>query len=145
AVQSTLTQRGGSNSFISSLTLGPGGTYQLDHGFVSASNIVMEGGTFLQSGGTNRARQLWLELSGLYTLAGGTFSTFNTSLRPDGAANRAVLARFVQTGGSHLVENYLALNAVYRLQGGTLIANNIYVDVDGDLRLEGGSVSNPES
>jgi len=105
--------------------------------------IMLEGGQFIQQGGTNQTQRVMVDLTGSFGLTGGTLSSSNTSVHSFGAASRSLLSSFVQSGGNHTVQNYLTVDGVYRLQGGSLVASNIYVEIDGELHLDGGSASNP--
>src|SRR5438045_3671201 len=81
--------------------------------------------------------------AGTYNLIGGTLSVSNSGISSQGAGSRPLRAQFVQTGGNHVVQNSLYLGAIYRLQRGTLVATNIGIDSDGEIRLEGGNLTNP--
>jgi len=137
-----VSQQGGSNLISSSLTVRRGGAYGLTGGFLSVSNMVLDGGQSGQSGGTNRVKQLSVQLSGAFTLSGGILATTNSSLNSMNVGTRAGLSSFFQTGGSHLIQNRLSIDGIYHLQGGILNASEIGIDVDGMLSLEGGTVAN---
>jgi len=119
------------------------GTYALLGGLFFSPQIMLEGGQFIQQGGTNQTQRVMVDLTGSFGLTGGTLSSSNTSVHSFGAASRSLLSSFVQSGGNHTVQNYLTVDGVYRLQGGSLVASNIYVEIDGELHLDGGSASNP--
>jgi hypothetical protein len=142
-IDGTLNQYAGSNYVGNYRISGRGASYQLFGGVLSVELDMLEGSTFNQSGGTNRTTHLILENSGTYNLTGGTLSVSNSGIASRGAGTRAQRAQFVQTGGNHLVQNSLYVGAIYRLQGGSLVATNIGIDSDGEIRLEGGNLSNP--
>src|SRR6185503_15126346 len=93
--------------------------------------------------GTIRAQRMFMD-EGLFTLSGGTLSTVESTLSSGLAGNspepRSV---FTQSNGTHLAQNYLGVNGIYHLRGGTLNASNIDVAPYGDLWLEGGNLVNP--
>lgn len=129
------------------------GRYMLTDGLLySQSSIWMVGGAFTQSGGTGIVSGIRLDRAGSYTLTAGTLISTNTTLL-SWQVVPGTPARFVQTGGRHIVDEYLLvegssvseLQAVYQLQAGDLTARSIDIGLGGELRLEGGVITNSGS
>ena len=140
-VRDGFTQSGGLHSNDQILMVHGG--YRLYGGELRSPFVHVDSGGFTQSGGTNTAGSLRVETRGIFNLEAGSLSTSNTTVT---GADRTITNRpsFTQTSGTHTIQNQLIVDAIYRLNGGTLTASNIMIYPDGDLWLTGGSLSNTD-
>jgi hypothetical protein len=110
------------------------GRYELHDGLLVSSNLVNEGGYFIQSGGTNIIQQLNVHGGSYFGLSGGELIVTNEVAYIDTYVN----GRFEQTGGKQTVLGQLTVQGggyngfwadpEYRFTGGTLTASNLEVD-----------------
>jgi hypothetical protein len=116
------------------------GSYSLSAGLLVSGFLQVNGGAFTQTGGTNYIQELGLHEGGRYSLITGALVTSNTIV--DTCC--CVSSDFVQTGGSHVVQNRLLLQDFvrYTFSGGTLSVPNIEIGPGAEFRLQGGVVSN---
>ena len=117
------------------------GSYSLSAGLLVSGLLQVNGGAFTQTGGTNHIQELGLHEGGRYSLIIGALVSSNTTM--DTCC--CVSSDFVQTGGSHAVQNRLLLQDLvhYRLSAGTLSAPNIEIGPGAELSLQSGVISNP--
>jgi hypothetical protein len=122
------------------------GNYTLTDGYLLSPSLALYGGSFIQTGGTNRADNLQTSLKSVFYLGGGVLSTLNSRVTSAGVTDRTNRSSFVQSNGNHLVQNTLTIDpGFYRLYGGSLAAPNIGLYPDSELWLEGGTIDNPGS
>ncbi|HMJ67195.1 MAG TPA: hypothetical protein VK615_17755, partial [Candidatus Binatia bacterium] len=147
------------------------GYYKLSAGILSANRINVFGGSFTQSGGTNRVGDMVLDFQGGFSLTGGLLNSSNCVFAgATGSLPYYSPAVFVQSNGIHTVEDRLSITkttslsfprgGIYRLEGGTLISrmvdagdqfaqaggshtNRQYITVDGRYTLSGGYLVSP--
>src|SRR5436190_3481308 len=122
------------------------GRYTLTGGALGSPQVFVDGtGLFTQTGGTNAAERLLMDIWSAYNLNDGTLSTLYTTVsggdRSKPSTNRA---SFTQTAGSHAVQNAVTVDGILRLNGGTLSAPNLTINPDGDLWLAGGTFNNSD-
>lgn len=117
------------------------GHYGLSGGLLVSDQTSLYGGTMEQSGGTNHTRELSIAAGGFYTLNAGHMFTSNTTVDTVDCLGLG----FTQNGGSHTIQNRLALTdgASYVLSAGTLSAPLIEVNSSAGLLMTGGAISNP--
>ena len=136
---SNFNQTGGKNTVSDTLSLENNydgeSNYTLSEGVLNAGNIVVNGGTFTQTGGSNKVDNLYLG----YAEAGN--GTYNLSGTGSLTAENVIISRlgngtFNQLGGSNKA-NYIAVSScadgkgcsattgIYNLSGGSLSVNNM--------------------
>ncbi|MGN6553539.1 MAG: hypothetical protein ACTHLW_07430, partial [Verrucomicrobiota bacterium] len=116
------------------------GVYTLSGGLLASDSMQLIGGAAVQTGGTNRTRELMLVEAASYALTNGQLITSNTTV--DTCC--CVQSRFVQNGGSHTIQNRLLLTDFvdYRLLAGTVTANQIELGPGAAFLAQGGAISN---
>ncbi len=128
----------------------PAGRVSLSGGLLVSSNEAVMG-EFTQTGGTNQVQLLRVGGAGYYSLATGTLATTQTLVRgyqrvlsPYSSDFCKPTTVYVQQSGAHTVANSLMIEnfAVYELDGGTIAAQDIFLDQTSQLFCKSGSVSN---
>jgi hypothetical protein len=108
------------------------GHYQLEGGLLVSSNINNDGGSFVQSGGTNLIQQLTVNGGSYFGLTGGELIASNVTAAIDLYVN----GRFEQTGGQETVLGQLLVQgggynnpftAEYSVSGGSLVVSNLQI------------------
>ena len=122
------------------------GNYRLSGGALGSPFVYVDGmGAFTQSGGTNTAQRVFVDQRAAFNLNGGTLATSNSTVsggdRSMPTTNRA---SFTQTSGTHVVQNAVTVDGIFRLNGGTLSAPSLTINPDGDLWLAGGILNNSD-
>jgi hypothetical protein len=125
----------------------PNGEYRLSTGFLVTPLVQFtEGGSFQQSGGTNRAGAIGVADGGIFSLSGGSVSSSNTSV---GSRHGRYYywsefrSFYTQTGGSHAANEFSSgPGGLAQLQGGSLTAPSISVGPEAELELTGAAVTN---
>jgi hypothetical protein len=108
------------------------GHYQLQGGLLVSSNINGDGGSFVQSGGTNLIQQLTVSGGSYFSLTGGELIASNVTAAIDLFVN----GRFEQTGGQETVPGQLLVHggnynnrftSEYSVSGGSLVVSNLLI------------------
>ena len=106
------------------------GVYELDAGLLVSSNLMSDGGSFLQAGGTNIIQLLDVRGGSYFNLSGGELVASNVTAHID----TYVAGQFNQTGGKQTVPGQLLIqgsgygwwaNPEYRVAGGSLTVSNL--------------------
>ena len=121
------------------------GVYELDAGLLVSSNLMSEGGYFVQTGGTNMIQELDVRSSSYFSLRGGELIVSNAVAHID----TYVAGHFEQTGGKQTVIGNLLIQGggygalwgdpEYWFAGGSLSASNLQVTY-GTLSLASNAV-----
>jgi hypothetical protein len=120
------------------------GSYRFSGGTLDSPFVHVDGdGVFTQTGGTNAAKDVWVEVWSSYNLNSGALLALGTTVtggdRSKPMTNRA---SFTQAGGTHVAQSAVTVDGIFRLNGGALSTSNVVIYPDGDLWLAGGTLNN---
>ncbi|HTL18286.1 MAG TPA: hypothetical protein VL793_13705 [Patescibacteria group bacterium] len=128
------------------------GRYNLDGGRLFSQQILINGGSFNQTGGTNRIQEVLITDDGGFSITGGSLSISNVSVLSDDS--RGFYSSFLQSGGTSSVQRFVvAQSGSFALHAGTFSASNIIVGVSNAVNpqapfraifaIQGGVITNP--